>query len=553
VGARTLLAFVFTGLITTGTQAFASPGCSAVNSGSWNISVTGGTISRTDNFSAGDQLHFTFSVGDPQFNGYAFTGALSGGGGSFGGTGSDVSFAATAGSGTLTLTSNVPFGGISPRTISVASATCTPAVSSTVTTVGASPNPSTAGQVVTFTATVSGASPTGTVTFFDGGTSMGVATLSGGQATLAVSSLILGSHFIGARYNGDASNTPSTSPALLQAVNVAADSVRLRAMQAAGTQIAAQGSGVAISGAIEGAVSDGFDPNRAWLTPNASGFRASFAMLAQPATSASDATATDVASPATVPRDWLAWIDVRSTGYNHRPVTEDLKGDHVSTFAGLTRRLAPDLLVGVLGGHERFDYTSQALSGRLRGDGWTVGTYLGWRLAPDVRGDGAITRSGIHYTDASGAATGEFSGRRWLVSGGLTGTYSWDAFSLEPTARIHALQERENGYVDSLGTQQPERKFTVGRASGGAKAIYSTAASAMRLAPYIGLYGDYYFSSDNASTPPVGLDRRWSARISAGVAMRFIGNAQIELGGERGGIGTNTGVWTWSLRGHVPF
>ena len=42
-----------------------------------------------------------------------------------------------------------------------------------------SPNPSSTGQAVRFTATVSGVAPTGTVTFFDGGTQLGTATLFG--------------------------------------------------------------------------------------------------------------------------------------------------------------------------------------------------------------------------------------------------------------------------------------------------------------------------------------------------------------------------------------
>ena len=46
-----------------------------------------------------------------------------------------------------------------------------------------SPNPSSTGQAVRFTATVSGVAPTGTVTFFDGGTQLGTATLAGGTAS----------------------------------------------------------------------------------------------------------------------------------------------------------------------------------------------------------------------------------------------------------------------------------------------------------------------------------------------------------------------------------
>ena len=77
----------------------------------------------------------------------------------------------------------------------------------TSTTVAASPNPSTGGQAVTFTATVtgSGGTPTGTVTFYDSTTSLGIGTLNGsGVATFTISSLASGPHTITAVYTGDA-------------------------------------------------------------------------------------------------------------------------------------------------------------------------------------------------------------------------------------------------------------------------------------------------------------------------------------------------------------
>lgn len=70
----------------------------------------------------------------------------------------------------------------------------------TTTTVTSSQNPSTYGQPVTFTATVTavapgGGTPTGTVTFYDGTTVLGTATLnSSGQATFTTSSLFIGTH-----------------------------------------------------------------------------------------------------------------------------------------------------------------------------------------------------------------------------------------------------------------------------------------------------------------------------------------------------------------------
>jgi len=90
----------------------------------------------------------------------------------------------------------------------------------TSTAVSSSLNPSTAGDSVTFTATVTGAGATGTVVFFDGATSLGSGTLNAsGQATLSTSALVAGTHSITAAYQGDATFEPSTSPVLTQTVN----------------------------------------------------------------------------------------------------------------------------------------------------------------------------------------------------------------------------------------------------------------------------------------------------------------------------------------------
>jgi hypothetical protein len=256
-------------------------------------------------------------------------------------------------------------------------------------------------------------------------------------------------------------------------------------------------------------------------------------------------------------RDWLAWIDVRGTDFNRSTFGSDLKGAQVNAIAGLTHRLTPNFLVGVLGGYEHFDYSSQAFNGVLKGDGWTTGAYLGWKLTPNLRFDAAGAWSDILANDAGGMASGNFIGHRWLATGGLTGTYGWRAVVLEPSARVFALWENENAYTDSLGTLQTARNFATGRASGGVKVSYPLAwSSTTNLAPYVGLYGDYYFSRDDAATvglTTVPLLQGWSGRATGGVAMTFGGGALLSAGGEYGGIGSDSHIWTWRARGRMAF
>ena len=85
-------------------------------------------------------------------------------------------------------------------------------------TIGSSANPSSFGQSVTFTSTLSPATATGTIQFNDGSTNLGSGTVSNGAATLATSSLSVGTHSITAVYGGDATFVGSSSPALTQAV-----------------------------------------------------------------------------------------------------------------------------------------------------------------------------------------------------------------------------------------------------------------------------------------------------------------------------------------------
>ncbi len=95
----------------------------------------------------------------------------------------------------------------------------------TSTSVGSSANPAVFGQSVVLTVTVAPASgsgtPTGTVTFQDGATTIATQALSGGQASVTISNFSVGSHSITATYGGDTNFTGSASPAFSQTVNKA--------------------------------------------------------------------------------------------------------------------------------------------------------------------------------------------------------------------------------------------------------------------------------------------------------------------------------------------
>jgi hypothetical protein len=92
----------------------------------------------------------------------------------------------------------------------------------TTTTVSSSRDPSTVGEAVTYTATVSPAAATGTVEFKQAGVTIGgcaAQTISAGAATCTVTNLAAGGRWVTAVYSGDSDYGSSTFPGLTQTVN----------------------------------------------------------------------------------------------------------------------------------------------------------------------------------------------------------------------------------------------------------------------------------------------------------------------------------------------
>ncbi len=143
-----------------------------------------------------------------------------------------------------------------------AGAAVSSAISALHPSLASSANPSVVGQSITFTVTVTGDSPGGTVQFMDGGSTLGspvdlsAATASTSTASLNVSSLAAGSHGITAVYAGDVNNAGSTSAVLTQTVAQASSSTTLNASAASLTPgqtltLTATVSGYAPTGSVQ--------------------------------------------------------------------------------------------------------------------------------------------------------------------------------------------------------------------------------------------------------------------------------------------------------------
>ena len=164
------------------------------------VSSAGGTV-NTGN------VTFTVTDDNNRVGSPVTSGTVSGGN-----TSATYTLPGGTGAGSYTITG--VYSGGSGYTASTGWGTLTVSQASPSTTLVSSSNPSTFGQLVTFTATVTGSrgTPTGTVQFRDNGTNLGapVNLDSSGRAIYATSALSVGGHTITTVYSGDCNFAAST-------------------------------------------------------------------------------------------------------------------------------------------------------------------------------------------------------------------------------------------------------------------------------------------------------------------------------------------------------
>ncbi|MBI3041678.1 MAG: Ig-like domain repeat protein [Betaproteobacteria bacterium] len=115
-----------------------------------------------------------------------------------------------------------------------------------------SANPATTGASVTLTATLTGTSPTGTVTFRDGSTTLATVPVTAGTASYTTNTLTEGVHRIAAEYSGDGTNNPEGSGVLIQTVGAFGLALKVAAGPTANHALAVRADGTLLAWGANG-------------------------------------------------------------------------------------------------------------------------------------------------------------------------------------------------------------------------------------------------------------------------------------------------------------
>lgn len=343
------------------------------------------------------------------------------------------------------------------------------------------------------------------------------------------------------------------------------ESAALRNAQINGSRVAATVSASAITSAVDAGIGAGFDgapgvsigPGSVTLNLMSGVMdrrrRVAKAFHALGIVDDDTPGAGDGTSYALAPESfWNVWANLKGSWLRGN---SDTDGQQTNGIVGVGYKLTPDFLVGAYGGLETFDYGFEDDDAALTGTGGTVGAYAGWNVLRKLRLEGAAGWSRISYSARAGSTTGDFLGDRLMLSGKLTGTQTWGAYSLSPSAQVFANWEEQQAYTDSAGTLQDDASLYSGRMSLGGQAgrVFALSES-VTLSPFAGLYGDWTFSGGDgvsSSEGDTGFEDGWSARVTGGVGIAAQNGLSLKLTGELGGIAADTQVL--SATGRVSY
>ena len=218
-----------------------------------------------------------------------------------------------------------------------------------------------------------------------------------------------------------------------------------------------------------------------------------------------------------------------------------LKGQAGLLYVGFDYQIRPAILVGVLAQFDWMIEPTTALGTSTSGQGWMAGPYMSARLTPNLFFDArAAWGRSENSINPLGAYTDSFSTDRSLVSGKLTGNWSYGPLQLRPSAEIVYFHETQNSYVNQINIPIPEQAISLGRMTFGPEIGYRfIAQNGSVLEPFVGLQGirDFAKTADTTIAGVVIGNDPFRGKVEIGATLRSPSGVFLRASGSYDGIG----------------
>jgi hypothetical protein len=231
-----------------------------------------------------------------------------------------------------------------------------------------------------------------------------------------------------------------------------------------------------------------------------------------------------------------ASLDIWAEGFVSSLSYAGHRGQFSLFYVGADYRVSGNLLIGGLVQFDRFSHRGGMTQGAVEGKGWMVGPYATVRLAPRLYADfRAAWGTSDNQVSPLGTFVDGFDTRRAFYSGSLIGDFDLGTRTgIRPEITVRYLDERQKGYVDTLGVTIPGQQVGQGDISFRPRVYHVVdLGGSWTLRPFAEGEGIYTFGLDPASV--LGSDFRM--RIEGGAELIYTGRMRFGVSGFHDGIG----------------
>ena len=216
-------------------------------------------------------------------------------------------------------------------------------------------------------------------------------------------------------------------------------------------------------------------------------------------------------------------------------------GEFGIAHLGADYLFTPDLL---LGGSVQYDDLSGSdgrAGGRSEGRGWLAGPVVTARLRESLYLDARLAWGlSDNNVSVSGASTDSFKSVRWLTDISLSGDHTLGGWTIQPSAGLSYMEDRQRAYLTSQGAMVPGQTVSQGELRlGPSLSTRLGLANGWLYEPSLKLDAIYSHVGNSGGAPLGGVPAPdgWRARLEAGLTLRPSRDASLSFTGNYDGIG----------------
>ncbi|MGI9365572.1 MAG: autotransporter outer membrane beta-barrel domain-containing protein [Rhizobiaceae bacterium] len=211
-------------------------------------------------------------------------------------------------------------------------------------------------------------------------------------------------------------------------------------------------------------------------------------------------------------------------------------GHQLSVNVGLDKSVSERLTLGLIGTHSATDIDENFIAANSTTDAYGIGPYFGLFLTETLVLTGSLLHTWTDNETSNGVVSADYDSRDWMINGTLTSYHFVENWMLAPSIGASYNEERDEAYLDTIGTPYAALTTKTGTFSAGGAATYTHyLENGVILQPKLSFEAEWTFERSVSAGTATSTDE-FDVSLAAGLDITFSESAALSLDVTFGGL-----------------